>query len=47
MAFDYEQPDVPNSAIADVVAEISNHGKLPPLSDEEREQRRTAHELYQ
>jgi hypothetical protein len=37
--FDYDQPDVPVSAIADVVAEIKSSGKLPELSPEEKEQR--------
>jgi hypothetical protein len=46
MAFDYSQPDVPASAVADVVAEITSYGKLPPLSDEERETRRIERELY-
>jgi hypothetical protein len=39
MGFDYDRPDVPVSAIADVVAEIKSSGKLPELSPEEREQR--------
>ena len=39
MAFDYDQPNVPESAIADVVADIQSSGKLPELSPEEREQR--------
>jgi hypothetical protein len=46
MAFDYEAPDVPATAVADVVAAIVNDRKLPPLSDEEREQRRLDHQLY-
>src|SRR5262249_26910730 len=33
-------------AVADVVASIVNHGKLPPLSDEEKERRRIEHEIY-
>jgi hypothetical protein len=45
--FDYEQPDVPNSAIADVVADITNHGKPPPLSEEEIEQRRLDLEAHE
>jgi hypothetical protein len=32
--------------VADVVAAIRNHGKLPPLSEQEIEQRRIANELY-
>ena len=35
-----------DTAVADVAAQIANHGKLPPLSDEEREQRRVENELY-
>jgi hypothetical protein len=46
MAFDYQQPDVPSSAIADVVAEISNHGKPTPLSKEERHQRQIDQQIY-
>jgi hypothetical protein len=46
MAFDYEAPDVPATAVADVVADISSAGKPPPLSDKEREQRRIENELY-
>jgi hypothetical protein len=45
-SFDYDAPSVPDTAVADVVADISSHGKLPPLSDEEREQRRIENELY-
>jgi hypothetical protein len=44
--FDYDSPSVPASAIADVVREIQSAGKLLPLSDAEREQRRIAIELY-
>jgi hypothetical protein len=44
--FDYNAPDVPDSAVADVVASIVNHGKPPPLSDEDREIRRLEKEAY-
>jgi hypothetical protein len=44
--FDYDSPSVPDTAVADVVAAIRSHGQLPPLSDEGREQRRIANELY-
>jgi hypothetical protein len=44
--FDYDSPSIPDKAVADVVADISSRGQLPPLSDEEREQRRIANELY-
>jgi hypothetical protein len=45
-SFDYYSPAVPDTTVADVVAEISSTGKLPPLSDEERETRRLQNELY-
>jgi hypothetical protein len=45
--FDYEQPDVPNSAIADVVADIRSQGKPPQLTAEEIEQRRLDHEAHE
>ncbi|MFY9952487.1 hypothetical protein [Bradyrhizobium sp.] len=32
--------------MADVVSEIINHGKPPPLTDEEREQRRIDAEIH-
>src|SRR5215831_7270991 len=44
--FDYNPPDVPASAVADVVDDITSAGKLPPLSDEEREIRRLEKEAY-
>jgi hypothetical protein len=46
MAFDYDSPSVPDTAVADVVAAITSTGKLPPLSDEEREYRRLEREFY-
>jgi hypothetical protein len=46
MAFDYEQPDVPATTVADVVADIVSHGTAPPLTDEEREQRWLANEAW-
>jgi hypothetical protein len=44
--FDYDAPNVPDTAVADVVASIVNSGKPPPLSDEERETRRLQNEMY-
>jgi len=44
--FDYNAPDVPATAVADVVAAISSYGKLPPLSDAEIEQRRINNEIW-
>ena len=44
--FDYNSPDVSATAVADVVAAITSAGKLPPLSDEEREIRRLEKEAY-
>jgi hypothetical protein len=44
--FDYDSPAVPDTAVADVAADIKSHGKLPPLSDEEREQRRIEKEIW-
>jgi hypothetical protein len=46
IGFDYDAPSVPATAVADVAAEITSHGKLPPLSDEEREQRRIEIEAF-
>jgi hypothetical protein len=42
MAFDYSAPDVSAETIAAITAEMSGSG-LPPLSDEEREQRQIEH----
>lgn len=44
--FDYDAPDVPATTIADVVADIKSHGKLPPLSDEELAARKVENEIY-
>jgi hypothetical protein len=44
--FDYDSPAVPDTTVADVAAAIRSNGKLPPLSDEERELRRLQNELY-
>jgi hypothetical protein len=44
--FDYNAPDVPATAIADVVAAIKSHGKLLPLSAEEQERRRLDREWH-
>jgi hypothetical protein len=44
--FDYDSPSVPDTAVADVVADIYSTGKLPPLSDAEREQRRIEKEIW-
>ena len=46
MTFDCGAPNVPGSAVADVVSEINSHGKPPLLSDEERYQRRLDNQLY-
>jgi hypothetical protein len=46
MLFDYDQPDVPATALADVVAEIKSHGIAPELSPEELEQRWLANEAW-
>jgi hypothetical protein len=45
-SFDYDQPDVPATALADVVAEMKGHGIAPQLSPEEREQRWLANEAW-
>jgi hypothetical protein len=45
-SFDYNSPSVPDTAVADVVADIISAGKLPPLSDAEKEQRRIDREIY-
>jgi hypothetical protein len=44
--FDYNSPSVPDTAVADVAADIKSHGKLPPLSDEERAARKIENEIY-
>jgi hypothetical protein len=44
--FDYDSASVPDTAVADVVADIYSTGKLPPLSDAEREQRRIEKEIW-
>ena len=46
MAFDFDSPSVPDTAVADVVADITSHGQLPPLSDEERHERWLNNQLY-
>ena len=45
--FDYSAPDAPATAVADVVSEIKNQGKLPPLTDEQIAQRKVDAEIYQ
>ena len=44
--FDYEGPNVPETVVADVVSEISNQGKLPPLTHEQVERRKIDAEIY-
>jgi hypothetical protein len=44
--FDYDSPSVPDTAVADVVSAIINNGKLPPLTDEEKAQRRIDNQIY-
>ena len=44
--FDYEGPNVPETVVADVVSEISNQGKLPPLTPEQVEQRQVEAQIY-
>ena len=46
MAFDYDSPSVPDTAVANVIASIRGNGKPPSLSDEDREQRRLEREFY-
>jgi hypothetical protein len=46
VSFDYEAPDVPASAVADVVAEISSHGIAPPPTEEQLEQRWLDNQIY-
>jgi hypothetical protein len=46
MDFDYQGPPVPETTVADVVADICSHGKLPPLTPEQIEQRKLDAQLH-
>jgi hypothetical protein len=43
---DYDAPSVPETTVADVVADICSQGKLPPLTPEQIEQRKLDAQLH-
>jgi hypothetical protein len=46
MDFDYEAPNVPDSAVSDIAAEMANAGKPLPLTLEQIEQRKLDAQLH-